>query len=185
MTPPTLFEAPKNGLPGLTRRQVEFAIERISSRARTPPRNLGFWKKSLPVFFSADVFSGEIESFLSDEAYRVLERGEASLGSLVEHLKCAAAEYDLPYGTLVLNRAIESSMSRRERESALRTALLIGGRANRTAPLRTGEVAPISRAREPHDPGIGSRESISTSPFSTPYLPSPSTSNYWSGKIIP
>jgi hypothetical protein len=145
-SPLVLFESLKNSLPSLTHRQLEFAIERISSRAKTPPRGLGFWKKSLPLFFSADVFGGEIESFLSDDAYRFLERGEASLANVAEDLKCDAANYDLPYGSLAVSRAIESAINRREREAALRMALQIGGEAIPTAHFRTVGVVPATRA---------------------------------------
>jgi hypothetical protein len=146
-SPLILFDALKRRLPDLTHRQLEFAIERISARAKTPPRSLGYWEKSLARFFSADAIGGEIESFLSDVAWRVLERGETSLGSVAEDLKCAAAEHDLPYSTLTVSRAIDSAMSRREREATLRTALRIGGDAIPTAHSRTVELASTPRAR--------------------------------------
>lgn len=125
--PFSLFEFLERQCPGLTRKQFDFALGRISSRAKTPPRSLRYWEKSLLVFFSRDVFSGEVESFLGDEAFRFLKEGEASLANLAEALKCPAANYDLPYSSVAVDDAISSAMTKRDGEASLRGALRIGG----------------------------------------------------------
>ena len=68
MTNPSLpcYENFKNRFPDVATRQFAFAVERISSRAKTPPRSEQFWLTSLRNFF-ADL-EAETDLFLTGRA---------------------------------------------------------------------------------------------------------------------
>lgn len=117
------FEDLKTQFPSTTERQFAFAIERILSRAKTPPRAQQFWQTSLRNFF-ADL-EAETDLFLTGHALALFQSG-ASLGDVAESLKCEAAARDLTYGAELIDRVIGQASQRFKRDTLLRSELGVG-----------------------------------------------------------
>ncbi len=120
-----LFEELKRSLSDLSRRTFDFAVGRITARAKTPPNSAAFFEKSLPTFFDPQHFVPEVQDFLTDRACLLLQESD-SLASVSEDLKCAAAEYDLKYTAMLIDDALEAALTRLQREAALRTEMHSG-----------------------------------------------------------
>lgn len=122
MTDPSrpCYEDFKGQFPDVTSRQFAFAVERISSRAKTPPRSLQFWETSLRNFF-ADT-EAESDLFLTERAIALFQSC-ASIGDVAESLKGEAAERDLAYGADLIDRVISHAIDRLERDRVLRSEL--------------------------------------------------------------
>ena len=86
MTNPSLpcYENFKNRFPDVATRQFAFAVERISSRAKTPPRSEQFWLTSLRNFFAH--LEAETDLFLTGRAVALFQSG-ASIGDVAESLR--------------------------------------------------------------------------------------------------
>jgi hypothetical protein len=117
------YEDFKDKFAASTERQFAFAVERILSRAKTPPRTLRFWQTSLINFF-ADL-EAETDLFLTGHAVARFQSG-ASIGDVAESLKGEAADWDLAYGADLIDRVISQASQRFDRERALRSGLEIG-----------------------------------------------------------
>jgi hypothetical protein len=117
------YENFKDQFPGVTSRQFAFAVERISSRAKTPPRTLQFWPASLRNFF--EEIEGETDLFLTDRVIALFHSG-ASLGDVAESLKGEAASRDLAYGADLIDRVIRQALGRIQRDAAVRSELQRG-----------------------------------------------------------
>ena len=126
--PPPLpcYEDFKDQFPGVTSRQFAFAVERISSRAKTPPRTLQFWLTSLRNFF--EDIEAETDLFLTDRAVALFQSG-ATIEDVAESLKGEAASRDLAYGADLIDRIMCQAVGRLERDRVLRSELLgVGAR---------------------------------------------------------
>ena len=125
MTNPSVpcYENFKNRFPDVATRQFAFAVERISSRAKTPPRSEQFWLTSLRNFF-ADL-EAETDLFLTGRAVALFQSG-ASIGDVAESLKGEAAARDLAYGADLIDRVVSQAIQRFDRDGVLRSELRIG-----------------------------------------------------------
>ena len=124
--PQPRYEDFKKQASWLTPCRFRFAVRRILLRAKTPPRSEAFLRKSLAVFLTPTAFSGEMENFLVDEACRLLTDESLSLGDVADELKRAAAENELPYTAMSIDRAIDNARQRAEHREALTRELRIG-----------------------------------------------------------
>lgn len=122
----SLYETFRKQFSWLTPCQFRFAVRRILSRAKTPPRSEAFLRKSLAVFLKPPVFSAEIENFLVDEACGLQTDESLSLGDVADELKRTAAENELPYTAMSIDRAIENARQRTEHREFLARELRIG-----------------------------------------------------------
>jgi hypothetical protein len=117
------YENFKDQFPGVTSRQFAFAVERISSRAKTPPRTLQFWPVSLKNFF--EHIEAEADLFLTDRAVALFHSG-ASFGDATESLKGEAAPRDLAYSKDSIDRVMSHALGRIQRDAAVRSELQRG-----------------------------------------------------------
>jgi hypothetical protein len=143
---PLFEELQHNGFPALTERQFNWACGSIRARAKTPPRSLAYWRKSLPGFF--EHFEREAVDYLADIFAALLEEG-TDYASAKDIVAEKAVERDLPYETL-MQEAIEKAEARLEARRALASALN-AGRGPRAA-------QDVSQQERP-----GRQESVSTS----------------------
>jgi hypothetical protein len=120
MTNPPLpcYENFKDQFPGVTTRQFAFAVERISSRAKTPPRSQQFWQTSLTNFFAH--IDAEADLFLTERAIALFQSG-APLGEVSASLKDEARARDLAFGPGLIDRIMCQAIDRVERDSLVRS----------------------------------------------------------------
>jgi len=122
MTNPPLpfYENFKDQFPDVTSRQFAFAVERISSRAKTPPRSLQFWQTSLANFFAG--LEAEADLFLTGHAVVLFQSGASDV-DVVRSLKDEASERDLADHASLIDRIICQALGRLERERLLLSGL--------------------------------------------------------------
>lgn len=97
-------------------RRLQWTVRLVLSRAKTRPRTLHYFSKSLPDILQQ--LSAEVQAWLTKEAMRRLREGGDSfrLADLAEDLKLAAASNDLPYSGESVGVAIDSAQRQLEEE---------------------------------------------------------------------
>jgi hypothetical protein len=124
-----LFRQLQTRFPGLTRNRFQWAVERVRSRAKTPPRNaVLFFSKALPSVF--ENMASEVESFLTEQALRMRAEGN-TVGDIKELLKQTAADHDLQYSADSVSAVLDNAEARLQRQRNVQIELHAGERRNR------------------------------------------------------
>jgi hypothetical protein len=114
------YENFKNQFPDVTSRQFAFAVERILSRAKTPPRAQQFWQTSLRNFF-ADL-DAEADLFLTGHAVALFQSDTSDV-DVARSLKDEASARDLADHASLIDRIICQALGRLNRDRAVRSEL--------------------------------------------------------------
>lgn len=132
--PTPVFEDFKTEFPAATERQFAFAVKRILSRAKTPPRSRHFWKVSLRNFF-ADL-EAETDLYLTDHAIALLQKPDALEGAVADSLKGEAAAWDLVSTGELIDQVMSQARERLNRDRVLRSESKTGtGPSVQTMPV--------------------------------------------------
>jgi len=112
--------------PGISEERLRWAVNLVKGRAKTPPKSVGFFLKSLPGVF--DQLEAETSGWLTQQAERrMVESGNGlRRPDLAEELKVLAAHSDLPYSEETVHAAIDAAERRLEKQGQLRSALTVG-----------------------------------------------------------
>jgi hypothetical protein len=127
---------------------LHWAITRIMARARTRPRSVAFFEKSLPGFL--DQLPDEIKGWLVEEATILLRRdGPQNLPDIVEDLKRVAAAHDFPYSGETIGDAIDCASRLVAKERELQSELIVGrgpvcAQASASRPMSAREGVSVS-----------------------------------------
>jgi hypothetical protein len=150
------YENFKDQFRDVTPRQFDFAVERISHRAKTAPCSRLYWQTSLENFFAN--FAGETDAFLTD---LVLLAGRgADLSEVVGRLKDEARDRDLHWNNDILDQAFAQARSRFERDAAVRSELQVGAAVHsndghRPSPLTDTKTTPRAQNLSAANPSAG------------------------------
>ncbi len=121
----SLLDETQRAYPWCTPRMLAWALRRIAERAKTPPRSVAYFRRSLPIFF--DNLGAEIESWLRDAAAeRIRAPASVRLPDLVEDLKRLVAENDLPYDGDMVMRAVDAAEQQLKEQQRLQADLRVG-----------------------------------------------------------
>ena len=113
--------------PEATVRTFAWAWELVESRAKTPPRSLAFFERSLSGVFQN--LEAEVELWLIHTAGHWFVQNDdrmEHLGDLAEMLKQRAAASHVPYNPDLIDRVIEKSLRRFQAERVRQSELIVG-----------------------------------------------------------
>lgn len=118
--------------PSVSRERLAWAVSLVARRAKTPPRSVAYFQRSLLGVFQN--LEAEVAGWLAQEGYkRLRENDRLDRPSLSEELKCACAENDLPYSSEIVGDAIQAEERKLEEERRIRSELAVGRSPGRRA----------------------------------------------------